>query len=54
MKLRNISPLGPLDVPGLGLVLEPGGEFEVDDKVGASLLEQVGNFEQVDTKEKVK
>lgn len=52
MKLRNVSPLGHLDLPLIGRVLEPGEEFEVDDDTGKALLEQVGNYEQV--KEKAK
>lgn len=53
MKLRNVSPLGHLDFPLIGRVLEPGEEFDVDDKIGAALLDQPGNFEAVKaTKEK--
>ena len=58
MKLRNTNPLGRVDVPilrregdvsgeGVGC-LEPGEVFEVDDELGAHLLEQVGNYETVD------
>ncbi|MFQ6170368.1 hypothetical protein ACK8HX_02075 [Oryzobacter sp. R7] len=31
MKLRNINPLGAVDLPLVGRVLEPGEVFEVDD-----------------------
>ena len=33
MKLRNINPLGQVDLPLLGRTLEPGEEFDVDDAV---------------------
>jgi len=58
MRLRNTNPLGRVDLPiigregdelGEGLAcLEPGEEFDVDDEIGAALLQQVGNFEPVD------
>ena len=58
MKIRNINPLGRVDVPllrregdvdgeGTGC-LEPGEVVDVDDDVALALLEQVGNFELVD------
>ena len=31
MKLRNVSPLGHLDLPLIGRVLDPGEVFDVDD-----------------------
>ncbi len=44
MKLRNISPLGRLDVAGLGVV-DAGEEFEVvDSDLAAALLAQSDNF----------
>lgn len=57
MKIRNISPLGRVDVPllrrqgdikdeGRGC-LEPGEVIEVADAIGAVLLEQTTNFEAV-------
>ena len=49
MILKNINPLGEVDVPGIG-TLEPGGEFEVTDPKGRELLKQAGNYEQVDAK----
>jgi hypothetical protein len=59
MRLRNINPLGAVDLPlirregepfgehGVGC-LEPGEVFEVDDEIGTALLEQVGNYELAD------
>ena len=58
MRLRNISPLGHMDVPSIGRAgepigepgkgcLEPGEEFDVDDKVAPSLLALEGVFEAV-------
>ena len=49
MILKNINPLGEVDVPGIG-TLAAGAEFEVDDKTGRELLKQDGNYEQVDAK----
>lgn len=60
MLLRNTNPLGRVDLPiarregdiegeGRGC-LEPGEVFEVPDDVGAALLEQSGNYEQVEPK----
>ena len=57
MKIRNINPLGRVDVPllrrqgdiegeGRGC-LEPGEIVDVPDDVAAVLLEQVTNFEAV-------
>ena len=47
MRIKNISPFGDLEVGGLGLV-PVGAEVDVDDEVGASLLEQSSNFKPVD------
>lgn len=46
--LRNINPLGRVDVPLVRRSLEPGEIFDVDDDVAAHLLEQVGNYALVD------
>jgi len=50
VKLRNLRPdafdIFPVDKPDIHV--EAGGEFEVDDELGASLLEQEGNYERVD------
>ena len=62
-KLRNISPLGQVDVPllrrqgdpfgteGAGC-LEPGEVFETTDDIAARLLEQGDNYELVTEKKK--
>lgn len=58
MRLRNINPLGAVDLPLIGRqgepfgeegvgCLEPGEVFEIDDERGNALLEQVGNYELV-------
>ena len=55
MKLRNINPLGEVELPLIRRVLAPGEEFDVSDEDGARLLEQVGNYERVSAlKEKTK
>jgi len=58
VQLRNVNPLGQVDLPlirregdpvgeaGRGC-LEPGEVFDVDDATAAHLLEQVGNYELV-------
>lgn len=47
MNLRNISPLGDIDLPLIGRTLIAGEEFEVTDEQGAAMLEQTGNYEAV-------
>lgn len=47
MLLRNVNPLGAVEFPLIRRVLEANEVFEVPDEVGAVLLLQVGNFEQV-------
>jgi len=46
MKLKNVNPLGAVDLPLIGRTLDAGEVFEVDDKTGAVLLKQVGNYER--------
>lgn len=48
MLLKNTNPLGAVELPLIRRVLEPGEVFEVSDEVGTALLEQVGNYEQVE------
>lgn len=48
MRLKNISPLGALDLPLIGRILDPGEEFEVPDEVGQRLLEQPANYQAVE------
>ncbi len=47
MKIRNVSPLGELDVLLLGRVVGAGEVVEVTQKDGRALIEQ-GIFEAVD------
>jgi hypothetical protein len=47
MRLRNINPLGEVDLPLIGRTLEAGEVFEIDDERGNALLEQAGNYELV-------
>ena len=44
MQLKNVSPLGAVDLPLIGRTLEAGEVFDVPDKVGNALLKQVGNY----------
>lgn len=46
MRLRNINPLGAVDLVGIGL-LQGDQEFEVTDAVGVALLMQIGNYTEV-------
>lgn len=46
-KLRNVNPLGEVDVPLIGRTLGPGEEFDVDDDTAKVLLAQVGNYAPV-------
>lgn len=49
MRLRNINPMGRVDLPLIGRILEPGETFEVDNDMGLRLLEQADNYEAVDS-----
>lgn len=42
-KIRNISPVGDLDVPGVG-VIKAGDTADVPDDIGETLLRQTANF----------
>ena len=44
MKVRNVSPLGDLDVPVLRRAVAAGEVVEVDDELAANLLEQTANW----------
>ncbi|HEY1174794.1 MAG TPA: hypothetical protein VGF17_01450 [Phytomonospora sp.] len=46
MRLRNTNPLGAVELPLIGRVLEAGEEFDIDDEHGKRLLEQDGNYEK--------
>lgn len=52
--LRNINPLGEVELPLVGRVLAAGEEFEVPAEVAERLLEQVGNYEAVKPKPSAK
>lgn len=45
--LKNVNPLGAIDLPLIGRTLEAGEEFDVPDDVADALLEQAGNYERV-------
>jgi len=47
VQLKNINPLGAVDLPLIGRNLEAGEVFDVPDKVGKALLDQAGNYEAV-------
>jgi len=47
-KVKNISPLGDVDVPALGLSVKAGATIDVADDVAASLLEQKDNWAPAD------
>ena len=44
--LKNINPLGDVDIVGVGSV-KAGDTFEVSDALAKSLLEQASNYELV-------
>lgn len=50
--IKNVSPLGDLDVPLLGRFLDAGEEIEVSDDVAERLLPQAENYEPVDDEAK--
>lgn len=52
MRLVNRNPVGDVEFPLLRRVIKRGEEFEVPDELGAELLKQIGNYEQVQTEEK--
>lgn len=47
-KLKNISPLGELDVPLLDRILDAGEEFDVSAETAEKLLPQAENYQPVD------
>lgn len=47
-KLRNISPLGDLDVPLLRTVIPAGETVDVTEDQARALLQQPGNYEPAD------
>ena len=50
--LRNVSPLGAIELPLIGRTLEPGEEFEVTPEQAKALLDQTGNYEAVSAAQK--
>lgn len=48
MIIKNVSPLGELDVPLLGRFVDYGEEFEVTKEQAERLLPQAENYEPVD------
>lgn len=48
--IKNVSPLGDLDVPALGLHVAAGATVEVSDEAAASLLEQTDVWAAGDSK----
>lgn len=47
-KVKNVSELGDLIVPALGLEVKAGAIVEVDDEAAASLLAQPSNWAAAD------
>lgn len=47
MRLRNINPIGDVDVPILHRSLKRGEEFDCSREVAELLLAQAGNYEAV-------
>ncbi|MEB0286161.1 hypothetical protein QN355_06310 [Cryobacterium sp. 10S3] len=43
-KLRNVSPIGALDIPALGRIIAGGETFDVPDELLASFTEQTANY----------
>ena len=47
-KIKNISPLGDLSIPSLGLDVKAGASVDVSDEAAASLLAQPDNWAAAD------
>jgi hypothetical protein len=47
-KIKNVSPLGDLVIPALGLTVPAGKSVDVDADAAASLLEQSENWAAAD------
>ncbi|WP_292729615.1 hypothetical protein [Microbacterium sp. UBA837] len=43
-KFINVSPLGALDIPAIGRVVQRGEEFEVRDELAPTFAGQTANF----------
>lgn len=48
--VKNVSPLGDLDVPALRITVPAGATVDVPDEVAANLLEQVGTWASGESK----
>lgn len=44
-RLRNVSPLGALDVPALGRIIAAGEVFETSEEIAEALTAQAEHFE---------
>jgi hypothetical protein len=47
-KIKNVSPLGDLIIPALGIEIKAGASADVSDEAAASLLEQSENWAAAD------
>lgn len=47
-QLRNINPLGEVEIPLLGRAVGAGEVFDVSDEQAAALLDQPSNYEAVE------
>ena len=47
-KIKNISPLGDLFIPSLGLEVKAGATVDVSDEAAANLLAQTDNWTAAD------
>jgi hypothetical protein len=44
MLIKNVNPLGDIEIPSLRRVVSAGEVIEVQDEIAISLLEQIGNW----------
>ncbi len=47
-KIKNVSPLGDLIIPALGITVAAGAIADVSNEAAASLLEQTSNWQAAD------
>ncbi len=52
MRIRNVSPLGAIDLPLFGGVVEAGAVFDIADHLGSALLAQRDNYQLVESEDK--
>lgn len=52
MLIKNVNPLGDVEVPALRKVVSAGEVIEVSDEIATALLEQVGNWEAATSSKK--